>query len=103
MPILPRRPFLHPGIRMSLDKRERATTSLGGSLSILKRSPQHPSEGSPPSIKDTGKSSAKKNCKDYLDIPSGTTLSNYSLEPLRRYQDDSSPSLRAKSPKRRSS
>src|SRR5258708_5016694 len=102
MPTTQRGPFLCPDKRMSLDKRGQATISSGESSSILKRSPQYPSEGSPPSIKDTKRYSAKKSRRGCLDIPSGIMLSNYSPEPLHRYPGGSSPLLKAKSLKHKS-
>src|SRR5712692_2102185 len=98
-----RGPFLCPDKRMSLDKREWAITSLGESPFILKKSLRHPSEGSPPSIKDTKRYLVKKSHRDCLDTPSGIMLSNYSLEPLHHYLGGSSPFLRAKSLRRKSS
>src|SRR5258708_4125148 len=90
-------PSSYPGKGMFPDKRGRATTSSEGSSFILKRSPQHPSEGSHPSTKDTKRYSAKKSRKDYLDTPSGITLLNYSLEPLHLYLGGSSPLPKARS------
>src|SRR5258708_14792032 len=98
-----RGPFLYPGKGTFPDKRGRAITSLEGSSFTLKRSPQHPLEGSHPSTKDTRKYSAKKSHKDYPDTPSGITLSNYFWEPLHLFLDSSSPLPKARSPKRKSS
>src|SRR5258708_4353921 len=91
----------YPDKETSLGKEGKTTTSSEESSSTQKESPQHPSEASPPSIKDTRRCLAKKNRKDYLDIPFGTTPLNYSQEHPPRYPDDSSPSLRAKLPKHR--
>src|SRR5258708_7878285 len=92
-----REPSLCPDKGMSLDKRGWATISSEESSFILKRSPQHLLEGSPPSIKDTRRYSVKKSRRGCLNIPSGIMLSNYSPEPLHRYPDDSSPLPKAKS------
>src|SRR5258708_39125313 len=84
-------PSLYPDKGMFPDKRGRATTSSEGSSFILKKFQQHLSEGSHPSTKDTKRYSAKKSHKDYLDTPSGITLSNYSPEPLHLYPGGSFP------------
>src|SRR5229473_4340034 len=87
--------------RMSPEHKKKTAISLGGLSFTPKESLQHPSEVSPPSIKDMGRYSAKKNRKDYLDIPSGITPSNYSREHPPHYPDDSFPLPKAKLPKRR--
>src|SRR5713226_4556220 len=103
MPAMQKEPFLCPNKGMSLDKGGRATIFSEESSFILKRSPRHPSEGSPPSIKDTKRYSVKKSRKGYPDTPSGIMLSSYSLEPLHHYLGGSSLLLKAKSLKHRSS
>src|SRR5229473_906641 len=77
--------------------------SLEGLSFILNESLQHPSEASPPNIKDIKRCLARKSRKDYLGTPSGITLLNYSQEHPPHYPDDSFPSPRAKLPKHRNS
>src|SRR5258708_27141787 len=96
-------PFLGPDKGMSPDKREWTATSSGGLSFILKRSPRHLSEGSPPNTKGTKKYSAKKSRRDYLGTPFGITPSNYSQELLPLYLGNSFPLPRAKLLKHRSS
>src|SRR5229473_3323754 len=98
-----KRPSSYPDKGMSPEKRERVTTSLEELSFIPKRSPWHPLEESPPNIKGTKRCSVRKNCRGYPDTPFGTTLLNYSRELLHRYQDDSSPSPKARSQKRKGS
>src|SRR5258708_27930210 len=97
------RPSSYPDKRMSPDKKRRVTISSEESSFIPKKYPQHPSEGSPPSTKDTKRYSVKKSCRDYPDILSGIMRLNYFPEPLHHCPDDSSPLLRAKSLKHRNS
>src|SRR5258708_35250811 len=85
------------------ERRKRTIISSGGLPSTPKESLQHPSEGFSLNIKDTGKCLVKKNRKGYPDIPFGITPLSCSQEHPPHYQDDSSPSPRAKSPKHRSS
>src|SRR5229473_3011181 len=89
-------PPLYPNRRMFPDKRGHLITSSGESSFTLKRSPRHLSEESHPSTKDTKRYLVKKSRKDYLDTPSGITLSNYSLEPLHLYLGGSSPLPKAR-------
>src|SRR5229473_3759914 len=96
MPAMQKGPFLCPDKGTSPDKKKQAITSSEGSSSTLKRSPRHPLEGFPPNIKGIARCLVKKSRRDYPDTPFGTTLSNYSLEPLHHYPVDSSPSPRAK-------
>src|SRR5216684_1482029 len=98
-----KKPSSHPNKEMSLERRRQVTTSSGELLSIPKQSPWHPLEESPPNIKDTERCSVKKNCRGYLDTPSGTTPLNCSRGPPHRYPDDSSRSPKARLPKRKSS
>src|SRR5258708_2444465 len=93
---------LYPDKGISLEGKEKATTSSEGLSFTQNESLQHPSEASPPSTRDTKKCLVKKSRRGYLTIPFGTTPSNYSQEPLPRYPDNSSPSPRARLPKHRS-
>src|SRR5258707_6815523 len=103
MPTMQKGPFLCPDKGMSLDNEERAVISLEESSFILKGSPWHPLEGSPPSINDTKKYSVRKNRKSYLGIPSGIMLLNYFPEPPCHYLGSSFPLLKARSLRRKSS
>src|SRR5713226_7838000 len=85
------------------EKEGRITTSLEESPSIQSESPQCPSEATPPNTRGIRKYSAKKNHRDCPGIPFGIMPSNYSQEHLPHCPDDSSPSLRARSPKHKSS
>src|SRR5258708_5174230 len=89
--------------RMSLVGEGKTTISLEESSSTQRKSPRYLLEGSLPNIKDTRKCSAKKNRKDYLGIPFGITPSKYCRELLPPYPDDSSPSLKAKLQRHKSS
>src|SRR5258708_3771084 len=89
-------PSLYPDKEIFLGKKGQTTIFSEESSSILKRSPRHPLGESPLNTKDTVKCLARKNHKGYPDTPFGTTLSNYSLEPLRSYQVDSFPSPKAR-------
>src|SRR5258708_39643456 len=89
--------------RMSLVGEGKTTISLEESSSTQRKSPRYLLEGSLPNIKDTRRYSVKKNHKDYLSIPFGIMPSNYSWELLPPYPDDSSPSLKAKLQRRKSS
>src|SRR5258707_9093174 len=95
--------FLYLDREISLEHKKRATISLGESSFIRKESLQHPSEVSPPNIKDIKRCLVKKSRKDYLDTPFGITPSNYSQEHPPRYLDDSFPSPKVKFPKHKSS
>src|SRR5258708_22977023 len=103
MPTMQGGPSLCPDKGISLDNEERTSTSLEESSFTLKRSPRHPLEGFLQSISDTKKYSVRRNCKGCLDTPSGIMLSNYFPEPPRHYQGGSSPLLKARSLKRKSS
>src|SRR5258707_15885574 len=96
MPITQEGPFLCPDKGIFPDNKEQAITSSEESSSILKRSPQRPSEGFPLSTKGITRCLVNRSRKGYPDTLFGTTLSNYSLELLHHYLADSSPSLRAK-------
>src|SRR5258707_15126841 len=93
----------YPDKEISLKRRRRTTTSLEESSFTQKESLQHPSEVSPPSIKDIKRCLVKKNRKGYPDTPFGITPSNYSQEHPPRYPDGSSPSPRVKLPKHKNS
>src|SRR5258708_7575037 len=94
-----KKPSSYPGKRMSPEREEQETTSLGESSFILKRSLQHLSEGSPPNTKDTKKYLAKRSRRGYLDIPYGITLSNCSRGPPHHYPGGSSPLPKVRSRK----
>src|SRR5258708_1966539 len=81
------------------EHKKRTAISLEGLSFILKESLQHPSEVSPPSIKDTKRCLARRNRRDYLGTPSGITPLNSSQEHPPHYPDDSFPSPKAKLPR----
>src|SRR5258708_5695785 len=84
---------------MFLEHKRRTAISLEGLSFILNESLQHPSEVSPPSIKDIRRCLARRNHRDYLGTPFGTMPLSYSQEPPPHYPDDSFPSPRARLPK----
>src|SRR5713226_9590929 len=96
-------PSSYPDKEMFPEKEEQPNTSSEGSFSIPKQSPQHPSEESPPNIRNTRKCSVKKSYKDYLNIPSGITQLNCYQELLHHYPDGSSLLPKARSLKHKNS
>src|SRR5216684_7780085 len=96
MPAMQKKPSSYPDRETSPERGEWTITSLEGSFSILKQSPRSLLGGSLPNTNDTRKYLAKKSRKDYPNIPSGTTPSNYSRGLPHRYLDNSSPSLKAR-------
>src|SRR5713226_5204584 len=88
---------------ISLERKGTITISSEGSSFTQKESPQYPLEASPPNTKDIKRCSVKKNRRGYLNTPFGIMPSNCSQEHLLHYQDDSSPSHKAKLPRHRSS
>src|SRR5258707_5372243 len=97
-----RKPSSYPTKETSLKEKGQKTTSLEELSFIPKRSLQRPSEESPPSTRDTRRCLAKRNRKGYPGILSGIMPSNYSRELPPLYPDDSFPSPKARSPKRKS-
>src|SRR5260370_29520866 len=98
-----RGPPLYPDKEISLERKRGIATSSEGSLSIQNESLQRPSEAFPLNTKGIKRCSAKKNHRDYPGIPFGITPSSYSQEHTPHYLDDSSPLLKAKLPRHRSS
>src|SRR5258708_26896703 len=93
---------LYPDKGITLERKGKTITSSEGSSFTQKESLQHPSEASPPNTTDIKKCLVKKSRRGYLNILSGIMPSSYSQEHPPRYQDDSSPSPRARLPKHRS-